>query len=275
MLQPAILKGEMNMNRIDMKFEELKNNNRKALITFITAGDPDLETTARLVEEMETCGADIIELGIPYSDPVAEGPVIQDANKRAMENGIRISDVMNSVMEIRKKVNVPLLYLLYYNCILQYGLERFFKDCAAVGIDGVIVPDLPYEESGEISDVCSKYDVYSIRLVTPTSRERIEKIASDAKGFLYCVSSMGVTGIRKDFSTNFEEFFSYVNKASSVPKAIGFGISTPEHIKNLKKYADGLIVGSAIVKQVGLAKDKNDAVIKVGKLVKELKAALR
>jgi tryptophan synthase alpha chain len=266
--------NKLDMNRIDLKFEELKKNNKKALITFITAGDPNLQITTRLVEEMEASGADIIELGIPYSDPVAEGPVIQDANKRAMENGIRISDVMKTVTQIREKVAVPLLYLLYYNCILQYGIDRFFKDCAYSGIDGVIIPDLPYEESSEIADACKKYNVHSIRLVAPTSRERIEKIACDARGFLYCVSSMGVTGMRNEFSTDFEEFFSYIDRVSTIPKAIGFGISTPEHIKHLKKYADGLIVGSAIVKQVELGKNANESVENVGKLVRELRTAM-
>jgi tryptophan synthase alpha chain len=262
------------MNRIDLKFDELKQNSRKALITFVTAGDPDLKATLRFVGEMESCGADIVEIGIPYSDPVAEGPVIQNANKRAMENNIKIKDVMKTIAEIRKNVKIPLVYLLYYNCILQYGTEKFFKDCKETGIDGVIIPDMSYEESGEINDACEKYGVYSIRLVAPTSKERIKKIANGAQGFIYCVSSMGVTGMRKEFTTDFDEFLSYVNRASSIPKAIGFGISTPEHVRFLRDYADGLIVGSAIVRQIELSGSRDEAVKNVGKLVSSLRRAL-
>jgi len=262
------------MNRIEKKFIELKKINKKALITFVTAGDPTLETTIKLVKEMEKRGSDIIELGIPYSDPIAEGPVIQAANSRALKNGIRIKDVMNMVGEIRKDVRVPLIYLLYFNCILQYGPENFFADCAHFGIDGVIIPDLPYEELDEIGGIADEYSVDVISLVSPTSRERVEKIARNAKGFLYCVSSLGVTGMRKNFDTNFEEFFSNINKATSIPKAIGFGISTAEQVKQLKKYCDGLIVGSAVVKQVEKSSNEEEAVKNVGDFVMGLRAAM-
>lgn len=262
------------MSRIQAKFKELKDKNQKALITFLTAGDPTLDVTIRIVKEMESRGADVIELGIPYSDPIAEGPVIQQANARALKNNINIKDIMEMVREIRKEVTVPLLYLLYFNCILQYGPEKFFAECSKSGLDGVIIPDLPYEEQGEIEDVAYKYSIDIISLVSPTSKERIETIAKNAKGFLYCVSSLGVTGVRKDFDTDFEEFFSYVNKVTDIPKALGFGISTTEHIYQLRKYCDGLIVGSAIVKKIGESASGEEAVKNVGEYVASLRKAL-
>ncbi|RCX12964.1 tryptophan synthase alpha chain [Anaerobacterium chartisolvens] len=262
------------MNRIEEKFKELKSKNKKALITFITAGDPDLGTTVELVEEMERRGADIVELGVPYSDPVAEGPVIQKANCRALKNNIRIKDIMDTVRKIRERVSVPLVYLLYFNCILQYGPERFFSDCRESGVDGVIIPDLPYEEQAEIDGVAEGFDISIITLVAPTSKERADKISKKARGFLYCVSSLGVTGVRSEFKTDFEEFFKYINNASEIPKAIGFGISTPEQVQALKGYCDGLIVGSAIVKKVEESSSPSDAVKNVGDFVEVLRNAI-
>ncbi|MCX7843300.1 MAG: tryptophan synthase subunit alpha [Clostridia bacterium] len=262
------------MGRINDKFNELKKINKKALITFITAGDPDLNTTIEIVKEMEAKGADIIELGIPYSDPIAEGPVIQEANARALKNNIKIKDVMEAVREIRKAVSVPLIYLLYFNCILKYGAKRFFEDCIQCGVDGLIIPDLPYEEKGELEDIAAEYALDIIPLVAPTSGDRIENIARNASGFLYCVSSLGVTGVRNDFGTDFEEFFSRINRSCGIPKAIGFGISTPEHIRALKGYCDGLIVGSAIVKLVGSSSCPAEAVKNVGEFVNSLRQAM-
>lgn len=262
------------MNRIDEKFAELREKNRKALITFVTAGDPTLEATKNIIFEMEKKGADIIELGIPYSDPVAEGPVIQAANERALRNGIRIANIMSMVKDIRKETNIPLIYLLYFNCILQYGIAKFFKDCAQSGIDGLIIPDLPYEELDEIKDVANENGISIITLVSPTSRERMEKIVKNARGFLYCVSSLGVTGMRNEFSTDFKEFFSSIRKFSSVPAAIGFGIATQEHIRSLKQYSEGLIVGSAIVKQIEISSTIDEAVSNVGRFVMELRQAM-
>lgn len=262
------------MGRIEDKFYELKKLGKKALITFVTAGDPDIGTTVRIVEEMESCGADIIELGIPYSDPIAEGPVIQAANVRALKHAIKISDIMNSVKEMRKKVKVPLLYLLYCNCILQYGIDKFFADCKEAGLDGVIIPDLPFEERDELEGAAEKNGIVMITLVTPTSGERIEKLTSNAKGFLYCVSSLGVTGVRSSFNTDFEEFFSRINSATSIPKAIGFGISTKEHVKQLKGYCDGLIIGSAMVKRIEAAANADEAVVAVGRYTAELRDAM-
>lgn len=262
------------MSRISQKFNELKEQNKKALITFVTIGDPNLEGTKKIVEEMEEKGADLIELGVPYSDPIAEGPVIQAASVRALKNNIRIKDIMNMVKEIRQTVKVPLIYLLYFNCIFKYGAEKFFTECRESGVDGVIIPDLPYEERDEIDGVASKYDVDIITMVSPVSRERVEMISKDARGFLYCVSSLGVTGVRSRFDTDFNEFFSQINRCTGIPKAIGFGISTPEQIRELKGYSDGLIVGSAMVKQIEKSSSIEEAVSNVGEYVKVLREAL-
>ncbi len=262
------------MSRIGVKFNELRELNKKALITFVTAGDPDLDGTKRIVEAMERNGADLIELGIPYSDPVAEGPVIQAANVRALKNNIKIKDIMNAVKDMRKTVEVPLIYLLYYNCIFKYGADRFFSDCADSGIDGVIIPDLPFEEKDEIDGVALKYGIDIISMVSPVSKERIEMISKSARGFLYCVSSLGVTGERNSFSTDFGEFFSIIDKYTSIPKAIGFGISTPEHVKSLKGYSDGLIVGSAMVRQIERSRNIEETIDNITEYVKVLRAAL-
>jgi tryptophan synthase, alpha subunit len=262
------------MNRIDDRFQKLKNIGKKALIAFVTAGDPDLSTTGEIVSEMVKQGADLIELGIPFSDPIAEGPVIQAANARALSKGTKLKDIMDAVVKMRKEVTVPIVYLLYFNSILKYGTERFFKECLACGVDGVIIPDLPFEEKAEIENIAAQAGVIIITLVSPVSQERTIEIARNAKGFLYCVSSLGVTGVRNDFSTDFEAFFSYINKATNIPKALGFGISTPEHIRSLKKYCDGLIIGSAIVKIIEKSKDPKEAVVKVGSYIKELRSAL-
>ncbi|MCX7711540.1 MAG: tryptophan synthase subunit alpha, partial [Clostridia bacterium] len=176
--------------------------------------------------------------------------------------------------EMRGVVSVPLVYLLYYNCILQYGTEKFFTDCAESGIDGLIIPDLPYEERDEIEEVASRYPVDLITLVAPTSKDRIEQVVKNARGFLYCVSSLGVTGVRSNFDTNFEEFFSDINKYAPIPTAIGFGISTPDHVRQLKHYSDGLIVGSAIVRQVERSANKDEAVLNVGSFVRSLREAM-
>lgn len=262
------------MNRIKNTFDELRAKNKKALITFVTAGDPTIDATKRLVREMEFKGSDIIELGVPYSDPIAEGPVIQAANSRALKNKIRISDIMKMVAEIREEIKAPLIYLLYYNCILKYGPEKFFIDCQKSGVDGLIIPDLPFEEQGEIIDMAELYHVDIISLVAPTSKDRIEKIAKSAKGFLYCVSSLGVTGVRNEFKTDFEDFFSYIDRFTSIPKAIGFGISTEEHIKRLKGYCDGLIIGSAVVKQIEKSMDEEEAIKNIGSFVQRMRKAL-
>lgn len=257
-------------NRIENMFKA----NKKALITFVTAGDPDLNTTYELVLAMEKAGADLVELGVPYSDPVAEGAVIQAANARALKNDVKMDSLFALVLKLRKKTSIPLVFLLYVNSILQYGKERFFDSCKVNGLDGVIIPDLPFGESDEIYESAKAKDIKLIRLVTPASKERIEMIASKAEGFLYCVSSLGVTGVRSAFKTDFESFFESINKHKTAPAAIGFGISTPEQIKELKGYCDGVIVGSAIVKKIATANSSAEAIKNVYEFVKELKEAL-
>ena len=195
------------LNRIDQRFAALKLQNKKALITFITAGDPDLKATETLVLEMEKAGADIIELGVPFSDPVAEGPVIQAASERALKSGTTLKDIFTLVKNLRQKTDIPILLMMYLNCIFKYGKEKFFENCVESGIDGVIVPDMPFEERDEISAESKKAGVYAINLVAPTSKERIKEIASESEGFLYCVSSLGVTGQRSNFSTDFDDSF--------------------------------------------------------------------
>lgn len=222
----------------------------KAFIPFVTAGDPDLETTEELVLAMAEAGADIIELGIPFSDPVAEGPVIQAASARALAAGCTTDQLFALVARLRKKIQTPLVFMTYYNPIFTYGAEKFIANCRACGIDGVIVPDLPFEEKREFAPICVAHGVDLISLIAPTSNERIRAIAADATGFLYCVSSLGVTGVRSEIKTDISEMISLVREVSDLPCAIGFGISTPEQAKKMAQVSDGAIVGSAIVKLV-------------------------
>ncbi len=262
------------LNRIDEKFNELKLKNRKALITYLAAGDPDIEATSVLVKEMVSRGADIVEIGIPYSDPVAEGPVIQRAHSRALSKKIKISDIMGIVKTVRKSVNVPIIYLVYFNCILQYGVDKFFNDLNITGVDGIIIPDLPFEERWEVDEFAARHNVHVITLVSPTSENRLSKMLKNPKGFIYCITSLGVTGMRNEFNTDFEHFIKTVKKYTSLPTALGFGISAPEHIRRLKDFSDGLIVGSAVVKKIEDSKNLNEALEKVGAFVSDLKGAL-
>ncbi len=269
-----IIWGYRSMNRIDQMFETLKQKQKKALITFITAGDPDLNVTKEAVIEMEKNGADLVELGVPFSDPVAEGPVIQAANIRSLKAGTQLDRIFTMVRDLRQNTQIPLVFLMYYNSILVYGTERFFQNCAACGIDGIIIPDLPFEESSEIEEETQKYSVYQIQLLAPTSTpERIQKICAKAKGFLYCVSSLGVTGLRKDFQTDFEAMFEPINRYATVPTCIGFGISSPEQVCQLKGYSDGLIVGSAFVREIEKGNTAEEKIERVGMLAHQLKSA--
>ncbi len=261
-------------NRIAKAFEKRRKQGQKALITFVTAGDPDMSTTEKLVHAMISEGADLVELGIPYSDPIAEGPVIQAANERALKNGIRMKDIFELSARLRKSTEVPLVLLLYVNVIVQYGADRFFKDCQSSGLDGVIVPDLPYEERAEIEADALRYAIALIRMVSPVSEERIKTIVKDACGFLYCVSSLGVTGTRSSFTTDFDYFFKTIDAHCQVPTALGFGISTGEQVKEVKKYADAVIVGSAMVNRIAGAKDADAAVNNVSLFTRELREAL-
>jgi tryptophan synthase alpha chain len=224
--------------------------NGKAFIPFITAGDPSLPITEQLVLEMAGNGADLIEIGIPFSDPVAEGLVIQRADERALAGGVTTDKIFAMVASIRKVCDVPLAFMTYANPVFSYGSERFLKNCQAVGIDALIVPDLPFEEKAEFQPYCSRYGVDLISLIAPTSQARIRMIAGEAQGFVYCVSSLGVTGVRQEITTDVGEMIRLVKEVKDIPCAIGFGISTPEQAAAMAKAADGVIVGSAIVKLV-------------------------
>lgn len=222
----------------------------KAFIPFITAGDPAIEVTEQLVLQMAEAGADLVELGIPFSDPVAEGPVIQDADSRALSGGITTDKIFTMVGRIRKSCDVPIALMTYVNPIFTYGTDRFMRNCQAAGIDAVIVPDVPYEEKDELMPYCSKYNVDLISMIAPSSRNRIRMIAGEAQGFIYCVSSMGVTGMRQEIGDDVKEMIKLVKEVNDIPCAIGFGISTPEQAARMAQFSDGVIVGSAIVKMV-------------------------
>ena len=214
------------MNRIQQVFE-----NKKAFIPFITAGDPDLSVTEALVPAMAEAGADLIELGIPFSDPVAEGIVIQEADLRALASGTTTDKIFDTVRRIRQKTDVPLAFMTYINPVFAYGVDKFMKNAADCGIDALIVPDMPFEEREELLPACKKYDMALIYLVAPTSRERAQAIARESDGFVYCVSSLGVTGVRSEITTNIKEMVDTVKQGRDVPCAIGFGISTPEQAR--------------------------------------------
>jgi tryptophan synthase alpha chain len=246
--------------------------NGKAFIPFITAGDPSLEVTEQLVYEMEKAGADLIELGIPFSDPTAEGPVIQAANIRALSGGVTTDKVFEMVERIRKKSQVPLVFMTYANVVFSYGIERFVKRSAEVGMDGLILPDIPYEEKEEFDEVCRKYGLDLISLIAPTSHDRIRMVAKEAQGFVYCVSSLGVTGTRSEITTDVDAMVKLVKEVSDIPVAVGFGISNPETAKKMAEVSDGAIVGSAIVKLC--AKYGEDCVGPVGDFVREMKMAI-
>lgn len=244
----------------------------KAFIPFVTAGDPSLDVTEQLVLEMAKSGADLIELGIPFSDPVSEGEVIQQADERALKSGTTTDGIFDMVKRIREKTDIPLAFMTYINPIFTYGADRFMERCKACGIDAVIVPDLPFEEKGELAPYCEKYGIELISLIAPTSQERVLAIAREAQGFIYCVSSMGVTGVREKIETDVGEMVRLVKQNRDIPCAIGFGISTPEQAKQMAAIADGVIVGSAIVKLV--AKYGKDAVEPVSEYVRQMKQAV-
>ena len=259
-------------NRITHCFESLRAADKKALIAFVTGGDPDIETTEKLIIAMEAAGADIIEIGIPFSDPIAEGTVIQAASERALAAGCTVDKLFNMVKRLRAKTSVPLLFMTYANPIYAYGKERFMENCVNAGIDGIIVPDTPFEEKGEFSVVCDKHGVLLISLIAPTSGDRIKKIADDAQGFVYCVSSLGVTGVRSSINTDIAALTEQIRQSASVPCAIGFGISTPEQAKKMAAVSDGVIIGSAIVNLV--AEHGRDCVENVKEFICQIRDGL-
>lgn len=245
--------------------------NGKAFIPFITCGDPDLETTKKIVRAMAENGADLIELGIPFSDPTAEGPVIQQANIRALAGGVTTDKIFDFVRDVRKDVTVPMVFMTYANVVYSYGAERFIKTCKEIGIDGLILPDIPFEEKEEFAPICKQYGVDLVSLIAPTSENRIAMIAKEAEGFVYIVSSLGVTGVRSEITTDVGALAALVKANTDIPCAIGFGISTPEQAAKMAAKADGVIVGSAIIKIV--AQYGKDAPEHVGAYVRSMKEA--
>lgn len=242
----------MTINRIDAAFDRLREEGGTALIPFLTIGDPDAATSVEIIKTLEEAGADMVELGVPYSDPLADGPVIQRASERALKHGsVTIVDCIQVAENARKAgVELPFILFSYFNPILQYGLERFFRLIVDKGISGLIIPDLPIEEDAEVRAMAEQADIHLIPLVAPTSHDRVARIARKARGFVYCVSSLGVTGVRADFHQGIDEFLSAVRDAATVPIAVGFGISSREQVERFGKQADGVIVGSAIVRKI-------------------------
>lgn len=256
------------MSRIKKAFE-----NGKAFIGFLTAGDPNLDKTEEFVLKMVEGGADLIEIGIPFSDPIAEGPVIQEANIRALKAGTTVEKVFDTVKNLRNKTEVPLVFLTYLNPVFHYGYDAFLSKCRECGVDGIIIPDMPYEEKGEIAGIAKQYGVDIISMIAPTSEERIGMIAKEAEGFVYVVSSMGVTGVRSEIKTDLESILTIVKKNTDTPAAIGFGISTPKQAEHFSDFADGVIVGSAIVKII--AKYGENSGEPLFEYVKSMKEAVR
>ena len=256
------------MSKIHNAFEH-----GKAFIGFLTAGDPNLDKTAEFIIDMERAGADLVEIGIPFSDPIAEGPVIQEANLRALAAGCTTNKIFDMVARVRQKTDIPLVFLTYLNPVFNYGYDRFCQKCQEVGIDGIIIPDLPFEEKGELAPIAKKYGVDVISLVAPTSEQRIQMIAGESSGFLYVVSSMGVTGTRSEIKTDLASILQVVKASTDTPAAVGFGISTPAQAAKIAQIADGVIVGSAIVKLIG--QYGTEANGPVYDYVKQMKDAIR
>jgi tryptophan synthase alpha chain len=222
----------------------------KAFIAFVTGGDPSIESSERYILAMIEAGADLIEIGIPFSDPIAEGPVIQEADLRALAAGTRVADVLALAERLRARTEIPLVFMTYLNPVFHYGYEAFFAACERVGVDGIIIPDLPFEERGELAPVAAAHGVDVISMIAPTSAERIARIAAEAQGFIYLVSSLGVTGVRREINTDLAALIATIRAATDTPIAIGFGIHSPKQARELGALADGVIVGSEIVRRI-------------------------
>ncbi len=242
LLQSLGIWGKIFMTRIKSVF-----SNGKAFIAFITAGDPDLDTTKDLILNMSRFGVDLIEIGIPFSDPIAEGTTIQKADERSLSAGTTLDKIFEMVVNVRKETQIPLAFMTYMNPVFAYGTDKFIKKCNECSIDAIIIPDLPFEEKREVLEYCNNQDIDLISIIAPTSKERIKMIASEATGFLYCISSLGVTGVRRHITADINTMISSVREVSDIPCAVGFGISTPEQAKIITKCSDGVIIGSAIV----------------------------
>ncbi|SFC18884.1 tryptophan synthase subunit alpha [Clostridium uliginosum] len=243
------------MNRIDLIFNKLKEENKKALIPFVANGDPTLDETVQAVLKLEKAGASIVEIGVPFSDPLADGPVIQNAYTRALKGGIKVKDIFICGRKIREQSEIPLVIMIYYNLVHHYGVDEFLKEAGEAGFDGLIIPDIPLEERGELKEMAESNGVYLIPLVAPTSKQRIEKITNGAKGFVYCVSSNGTTGERSVLSRDITDYLNIVKTISDVPICLGFGISSKEVVKQVKEFCDGVIIGSAIIRRMSESRD--------------------
>ncbi len=264
------------MNRIDRAFEQSRDERRAAVIVFVTAGDPDLETTAELIPELAAAGADVVEVGIPHSDPIAEGPTIQAASQRALAAGTTPARILELIGRVRKGCDVPLALMGYLNNVLARGEQRFAEDCAAAGVDGLIVVDAPYEAATALHEACSDKGVHRILMVAPTSTpERLVQISARSRGFVYCVSATGVTGERRAFDSGLHDLVRRIQSVTSTPVAVGFGISTAEQAAELAAVADGIIVGSALVRRIGAAASRTEAVDSATRFVEGLVRAVR
>ena len=259
-------------NRISNAFADERGNPKKALVAFLTGGDPDIATTERLIPAMAAAGADVIEIGIPFSDPIAEGIVIQSADERALAAGCTADALFEMVARLRGSVAVPLLFMTYVNPVFTYGKQRFMRRCAECGIDGVIAPDVPFEEKAELAADCAASGITLISMIAPTSAGRVATIAREAEGFLYCVSSLGVTGMRSEISSDVAALIRAAKQVTAIPCAVGFGISTPGQARDMAAISDGVIVGSAIVNII--ARHGRDSVEPVSRFIGELKSAM-
>ena len=261
-------RGYPSVNRIREAFSD-----GKAFIPFITGGDPDLETTEKLLYALYEAGADIIEIGVPFSDPIAEGPVIEAADERALKAGCTVEKLFELVTRVRADIKAPLLFMTYYNPIFVRGVSKFADRCSACGMDGLIVPDLPFEERDELLEPCTSCGLELISLIAPTTEARIADIAKNSEGFLYCVSSLGVTGVRRELDDSAERIVAQARSVSDIPCAVGFGVSTPEQARKISGFADGVIIGSAIVRIA--AAHGRDCVEPISRFAKDVKMAIR
>ena len=269
--QVAAMREARRPGRVASAFTAADGSRRKAFVPFVTAGDPSLDVTYELVLAMADAGADLIELGVPFSDPTAEGVVIQDANIRALAGGVTTDDVFGLVERLRERTDVPMVFMTYANVLYSYGLERFAERAAEVGLDGVILPDVPHEEKPEFAGPLAAVGLELVSLVAPTSHERIREITSDATGFVYCVSSLGVTGVRSQITTDIGAMVELVRASTDIPVAVGFGIATPEQAARMAGLSDGAIVGSAIERII--AEHGAEAVPFVADYVREMATA--
>lgn len=260
------------MGRIEASFTDLQRRGRKGLIPFITAGDPDLETTSQILVELSRAGASLIELGVPFSDPMADGPVIQKSSERALKHGIGAGDILKVVARVRREMETPIILFSYYNPLLQFGLKRLAEEAKAAGVDGVLVTDLSPEEAGEFENELRAHDLDMIFLIAPTSTdERLKLVAQHARGFIYAVSRAGVTGVRTSVSAEAEKLVNRMRRFSSLPIAVGFGIADAGQVKDVHRYADAVVIGSAIVSEIERLQGAPSEIAKgIGEFVKQL-----